>query len=149
MVELDITEVASMAGLPASTLRYYEERGLICSIGRRGLKRTFASSVLQRLALVALGRAAGFSLDEIARMVPAEGGPRVDRQMLQAKADEIDRRIRELERIRDGLRHAVACRASTAVSSATVGSSACKSMGASSCSGVIRLISPPAILAGR
>jgi hypothetical protein len=41
--------------------------------------------------MIALGRAAGFSLDEIARMFAPEGQPRIDRQMLAAKADELDR----------------------------------------------------------
>ena len=62
---LDIAEVTQHAGVPASTLRYYEEKGLIVSTGRRGLRRQFHADVLERLALIALGRAAGFSLDEI------------------------------------------------------------------------------------
>jgi DNA-binding transcriptional MerR regulator len=109
---MDIAEVARRSGVPASTLRYYEEKGLIASTGRRGLRRLFDAGVLERLALIALGRAAGFSLDDIARMFGAEGGPRVDRQMLLAKADELDRTIQELCTMRDGLRHAAACRAS-------------------------------------
>jgi DNA-binding transcriptional MerR regulator len=106
---LDIVEVAQRSGLPASTLRFYEEKGLIASIGRRGLRRLFHPGVLERLALIAVGRAAGFSLDEIARMFTAEGRPRIDRQMLAAKADELDRTIRKLTAMRDGLRHAAAC----------------------------------------
>jgi DNA-binding transcriptional MerR regulator len=38
---MDITEVARRSGLPSSTLRFYEEKGLIRSIGRRGLHRLF------------------------------------------------------------------------------------------------------------
>jgi DNA-binding transcriptional MerR regulator len=106
---LDISEVAQGTGLPASTLRFYEEKGLIASVGRRGLHRLFAPSVLERLALIAAGRAAGFSLDEMARMFAPDGRPRIDRQMLAAKADELDRTIRELAAMRDGLRHAAAC----------------------------------------
>jgi hypothetical protein len=67
--------------------------------------------VLERLALIAVGRAAGFSLDEIARMFAPDGRPRIDRQMLAAKAEELDGTIRELTAMRDGLRHAAACRA--------------------------------------
>jgi DNA-binding transcriptional MerR regulator len=110
MRELDIAEVAKRSGVPAATLRFYEEKGLISSIGRRGLRRAFNPNVLERLALIALGRAAGFSLDEIARVL-APDGPRIDRQMLASKADELDRTIRELTAMRDGLRHAVSCRA--------------------------------------
>ncbi|MET3915659.1 DNA-binding transcriptional MerR regulator [Variovorax sp. OAS795] len=106
---LDIAEVAQQSGVPASTLRFYEEKGLIASTGRRGLRRLFDGGVLERLALIAVGRSAGFSLDEIAQMFAPSGTPRIDRRMLAAKADELDRTIRKLSAMRDGLRHAAAC----------------------------------------
>ncbi|KVG77469.1 helix-turn-helix domain-containing protein [Burkholderia ubonensis] len=109
MGRLDIADVARHAGLPASTLRYYEEKGLIASNGRRGLRRQYDQAVLQRLALIALGREAGFSLDEIGAMFGAGGEPEIDRAKLDAKADELDRTIRRLSAVRDGLRHAAAC----------------------------------------
>ena len=108
---MDITDVSRRTGLPASTLRFYEERGLITSIGRIGLRRLFDPGILERLALIALGRAAGFSLDEIAAMFAAGRRPRIDRQLLAAKADELDATIRRLGAMRDGLRHAAACSA--------------------------------------
>lgn len=111
MQPLDITEVARRSNVPASTLRFYEEKGLIASIGRRGLRRLFDARVLERLAFIALGRASGFSLDQVAHMFAADGRPRIDRKMLAAKAAELDRTIRELTAMRDGLRHAMACRA--------------------------------------
>src|SRR5262245_26483367 len=101
---MDITEVARRSGLPASTLRFYEGKGLIAPIARRGWHRQFDSGVLGRLALIALGRAAGFSLEEIAQMLGPDGRPRLDRRMLAAKADELDRTIRELSVMRDSLR---------------------------------------------
>ncbi|RKH91374.1 MerR family transcriptional regulator [Corallococcus sp. AB045] len=109
MTELDITEVARRSGVPASTLRFYEGRGLIASIGRRGLRRLFGPEVLERLALIAMGRAAGFSLDEIALMFAPDGRPRIDRKMLAAQAEKLDKTIRELSAMRDGLRHAASC----------------------------------------
>lgn len=109
MSNLDIAEVARRSGVPASALRFYEEKGLIASNGRHGLRRLFDAGVLERLALIALGRAAGFSLDEIALMFAPEGQPRIDRLMLAAKADALDRTIRKLSAMRDGLRHAAAC----------------------------------------
>ena len=111
MKDLDIAEVTKRSGLPASTLRYYEEKGLIVSIGRRGLRRLFDPGVLERLALIALGRAAGFSLDEIAIMFAPDGRPQIDRGMLLEKAAELDATIRNLSAMRDGLRHAAACTA--------------------------------------
>ena len=106
---MDITEVARRSGLPASTLRFYEEKGLIASTGRRGLHRLFGPDVLERLALVALGRAAGFSLDEISLMFAPDGRIRIDRRMLAAKAEDLDSTIARLTAMRDGLRHAAAC----------------------------------------
>lgn len=108
---MDISEVAKQSGLPASALRYYEEKGLIASIGRHGLKRTFEPRVLERLALIALGRAAGFTLDEIGNMFTADGRPQIDRQALFAKATELDTTIVKLTAMRDGLRHAAVCTA--------------------------------------
>ena len=109
MNQLDITDVARQSGVRTSTLRYYEEKGLIKSTGRRGLHRLFAPSVMERLALIALGQSAGFSLDEIALMFGPDGRPKIDRRMLAAKALELDRTIRTLSAMRDGLRHAAVC----------------------------------------
>ena len=109
--ELDIAEVARRSGIPASALRFYEEKGLIASTGRRGLRRLFDAGVLERLALIGLAQAAGFSLDEIRRMVVPGARIRIDRQTLAAKAEELDGRIRQLTAMRDGLRHAAACKA--------------------------------------
>jgi DNA-binding transcriptional MerR regulator len=106
---LDIAAVAQQSGVPASALRYYEEKGLIASVGRRGLRRLFDAGVLERLALIALGQSAGFSLDEIAGMFTPDGRPRIDRKTLATKADELDRTIRQLSSMRDGLRHASVC----------------------------------------
>lgn len=106
---MDISEVAKRAGVAASTLRYYEKRGLIASLGPQGARRRFASTVLDQLALIALGQAAGLSLDEVQAMLSANGQPTIDRPLLAAKADEIDLRIRQLRAMSRGLRHAAAC----------------------------------------
>ena len=94
-------------------MRFYEEKGLIASIGRRGLKRLFECAVLERLSLIALGRKAGFSLDDIGAMFGVNGSVHIDRQTLAAKAVELDRTIRRLSALRDGLRHAADCPAPT------------------------------------
>ena len=106
---LDIAEVSRLSGQPASALRFYEEKKLIHSIGRSGLKRLFEPSILERLGLIALGRTAGFSLEEIAQMFAATGKMSIRREKLSAKADELDRRIKHMTAMRDGLRHAANC----------------------------------------
>jgi hypothetical protein len=75
------------------------------------LRRVFAAGVIERLTLIALGRSAGFSLEEIAGMFAPDGRVRIDRQKLAAKANEIDATIQRLTTLRNGLRHAAACKA--------------------------------------
>lgn len=106
---MDISEVAKRTGVPASTLRYYEKRGLIVSLAPQGTRRRFAPAVLEQLALVALGQAAGLSLDEVHSMLTPNGRPNIDRTLLAAKASELDQTIRQLSAVRRGLRHAAAC----------------------------------------
>ncbi|MFI6846495.1 helix-turn-helix domain-containing protein [Kitasatospora sp. NBC_00085] len=109
MTDLDIAEVVRRTGVPVSTLRFYEEKGLIASTGRRGLRRQFDPGVIEQLGLIALARAAGFSLDETAGMLAPDGQPRFDRLMLAAKAQELDATIRRLSALRDSLQHAADC----------------------------------------
>ena len=106
---MDIGEVAKKSGLTASALRYYEEKGLITSAGRQGLRRTFAPGVLDQLALISLGQAAGFSLDDIGAMFSSDGQASIDRKSLSGKADELDKTIKRLKAMRNGLRHAAVC----------------------------------------
>lgn len=106
---MDISDVARRSGVPASALRFYEEKGLIASLGRPGERRRFAPQVLDQLALIALGQSAGFTLEEIRAMFAPNGKPNIDRSMLAAKADELDATIRRLRAMSKGLRHAAAC----------------------------------------
>src|SRR4051812_49576527 len=93
---LDIGEVAQQAGVPASTLRFYEEKGLIASVGRRGLRRLFDPGVLERLALIAVGGAPRLLLDEIALLFAPDGQPRLHPQKVSAEAGGLDRTIPKL-----------------------------------------------------
>ena len=111
METLDIGDVARRAGLSPSTLRFYEDKGLIAPNGRCGLRRVYPASVLQRLALISLGRAAGFSLGEMATMLPHGSKPKIDKTKLAAKVAEIDSLIRKLSTARRGLQHALECEA--------------------------------------
>ncbi|HCE8090031.1 TPA: helix-turn-helix domain-containing protein, partial [Pseudomonas aeruginosa] len=106
---MDIADVARRSGVPASTLRFYEEKGLIASLAKPGARRQFAPQILDQLALITLGQSAGFSLEEIRSMFSGDGGANIDRQMLEAKADELDATIKRLRAMSRGLRHAAAC----------------------------------------
>lgn len=108
---IDISEAAKRSGFAASTLRFYEEKGLIFSAGRRGLRRLYEPTVLERLALIALGQAAGFTLGDIAQMFGADGRLSIDRARLLEKAADLDRTIQRLQAMSEGLKHAANCRA--------------------------------------
>ena len=112
MFRLDISEVAKRSGLKPSALRYYEKRGLIASDGRRGLRREYDDSVLTRLALIALGRRAGFSLDRIGALFRPQGGKlNLSRQELQKQAGNLRRQAQELNTTAELLDHIAACSA--------------------------------------
>ena len=111
MKMLDIGEVSAASGLPSSALRYYEEIGLISSIGRHGLRRQFLPDVLLQLSLIAMGKSAGFSLIEIAGMFGESGAPDLPRAVLHEKADQLDHQIAELTALRETLRHVADCKA--------------------------------------
>ncbi|HAT1644227.1 TPA: MerR family transcriptional regulator [Raoultella planticola] len=109
MKEWDIGEIAELSGVKPSALRYYETRGLIRPVGRNGLRRQYHENVLYKLQLIALGQAAGFSLDEIAVMMGTEGHPDIHRERLHKRAREIDATIRRLQLLSRGLKHVARC----------------------------------------
>jgi DNA-binding transcriptional MerR regulator len=110
---LDIGEVCDRTGLRPSALRYYEDIGLIVALGRNGLRRQYDPYVVTQLALIAMGKSAGFTLEEIASMFGENGQPELPRDVLHHKADTLERQIVELETMRDILRHVADCPAPT------------------------------------
>lgn len=61
---MTVGEAAAATGLPAKTLRYYEEIGLVVPLrGANGYRR-YRPSDVQKLGLVARARALGFSIDD-------------------------------------------------------------------------------------
>jgi len=106
---LDIGEVAKVSGGSPAALRYYEETGLISPVARRGLRRQYSPDVLLRLNLIIMGKAANFSLDEIAGMFSRDGKPEISRALCSAKARELNEKINDLTALRDTLLHVASC----------------------------------------
>ena len=102
---MDISQVAKQSGVPASTLRFYEKKCLIRSVGQQCIRRVFSEDILERLAWIALRRVAGFSLDEISGILGSGKTLDFDRDLLLNKASELDETIQKLVAIRDGLKH--------------------------------------------
>ncbi|KNC09106.1 transcriptional regulator [Klebsiella sp. RIT-PI-d] len=109
MKELDIRHVADLTGITPSALRYYEKKGLIKPVGRNGLRRQYNENVINKLQLISLGQAAGFSLSEIATMFSSEGALSLDRLQLLQRAKETDDTIRKLRLLSRGLKHVACC----------------------------------------
>ena len=103
---LTIGELAARTGLPASTLRYYDRIGLVPATGRRGGQRRYDPRVVQRARAVRLCQRAGFSLEEIRRLL--DGG-RPWQALARGKVEELQGRIAELEQTTALLRSALAC----------------------------------------
>jgi DNA-binding transcriptional MerR regulator len=105
---LDIGEVAARTGMAPSALRFYEREQIIASVDRKGLRRQFQPDVLTTLAVVALCRQAGFSLEEI-KLVLATGGRPAWKAFAVAKRDQLRAQSEHLDTIANQLDHALGC----------------------------------------
>jgi DNA-binding transcriptional MerR regulator len=105
---LDIGEVAARSGMAASALRFYESEEIIASAERKGLRRQFRPDVLTTLAIVAMCRQAGFTLEEI-KLVLATGGAPKWKAFAARKRDQLRTRAHHLNTIADQLEHALGC----------------------------------------
>jgi len=98
---LTIGEVARRTGVAPTTLRYYEKVGLVPAPQRSGGQRRYDESVLARLEVIRLCKAAGFSLDEIAVLLGDDTpGRPVARALAEAKLGELDAHIAALQHAR-------------------------------------------------
>lgn len=109
MNTIDIGALSKTSGIPASTLRYYEEIGLIQPVGRNGLRRQYSDDTLVQLALISLGKAAGFSLEEIHGMFDKDRNPDLPRPTLHQRADALGRQARRMAALSKLLRHVAEC----------------------------------------
>lgn len=108
---LDIGDVCKQSGVSPATLRYYDEIGLVKPAARRGLRRQYSADTPTLLALIALGKAAGFSLDEIAGMIGPDGQVQISRHKLNERAQDLDRQINRLTVLKKALLHTAECEA--------------------------------------
>ena len=106
---VDIGALSKISGVPTSTLRYYEEVGLIQPIGRKGLRRQYSEDTQVQLALISLGKAAGFSLEEINGMFDKNRNPDLPRLNLSQRADELECQVRRMTTLVSLLRHVAEC----------------------------------------
>lgn len=116
MVEdvLPIGEVAARAGVAPSALRFYEREGLITAERNAGGQRRYHREVLRRIAFIRAAQRVGLTLDEIRTSLatlPQNRTPTVkDWQRLSSSwRPLLDRRIAEMEALRDRLTSCIGC----------------------------------------
>jgi MerR family copper efflux transcriptional regulator len=100
---IPIAEAARRSGFPASTLRYYEDIGLVPPAGRTDAGyRYYDDTALARLSFVARSKQLGLSLEEVAEVLPAWEGDRCEpvqarlRDLVDGKIVDAQQRIAEL-----------------------------------------------------
>ncbi|MBC7158187.1 MAG: Cu(I)-responsive transcriptional regulator [Rhodobacteraceae bacterium] len=108
---MNIGEVAERAGLPAKTIRYYEEIGLIRPAREDNGYRRFSGHDLNKLAFIARARALGFSIEDCRRLLSLyedEHRASADvRRLAREHLGRIDAKLAELREMRATLAHLV------------------------------------------
>ncbi|MEX0339092.1 MAG: Cu(I)-responsive transcriptional regulator [Arenibacterium sp.] len=104
---MNISDVSKRCGLPAKTIRYYEEVGLVTPDRGPNGYRDFTGSDLHRLAFLGRARALGFSIEDCRGLLALYSDR--DRASAEVKAiaqshlDQIDRKLEELNEMRQTL----------------------------------------------
>ncbi|WP_339949473.1 Cu(I)-responsive transcriptional regulator [uncultured Albimonas sp.] len=101
---MNISEVSTLSGLPAKTIRYYEEIGLVRPARGDNGYRDFSQADAHKLAFLARSRSLGFSIEECRTLLALyEDRDRASadvKRVAQTHLDEIDRKIAELQAMR-------------------------------------------------
>jgi DNA-binding transcriptional MerR regulator len=106
---LTIGDVARRAGVPTSTVRYYERRGLLTADTRRSGQRRYRTDSLRRLVFIGVLQDAGLSLDDIAAILGA-GTVAEWKAVARRRAVALEAEIERLLRARSYLQGALMCR---------------------------------------
>ena len=109
---MNIGQFSRRTGVPIDTVRYYEKQGLLPPPARSASGyRHYEDGDLLRLTFIRRAKALGFTLEEIQELLSLsqarDGDMAAVRAAAAAKLADVERRIEELERVRDGLRHLV------------------------------------------
>ncbi|AXI40570.1 Cu(I)-responsive transcriptional regulator [Sulfitobacter sp. SK011] len=105
---MNISEVSKATGLPAKTIRYYEDIDLIRPMRQANGYRAFRETDLHKLAFVARARSLGFPVESCRSLLALyddETRASADvKQIAKSHLTEIDQKLAELTAMRDTLR---------------------------------------------
>lgn len=107
---LSIGELSGRTGVPATTLRYYDDLGLVRPAARSAGRRRYAASAVRDVGVILFFREIGFSLAEIGRFLA--GGRQCQREMIDHKLAELAEQQHRIEVARTALEHGRQCPAS-------------------------------------
>jgi DNA-binding transcriptional MerR regulator len=108
---LTIGQLARETGVPDSTIRFWERKGLLAPTLRQGGQRRYAPSAIATVAMLRLCQETGFTLADIRRLRDERAvTPRSWRRLVREKLTDVERQITALEHARELLTHALRCR---------------------------------------
>lgn len=111
--ELAIGEAARRAGVPASTLRYWESVGLLTAPQRVGGKRRYDPSAMQQISLIVSSKRAGFTLAETCIVLSGFSDktppPEIWRELAKRKLPEINQKLAEARAMKKILEKGLRC----------------------------------------
>jgi len=101
-----IDEVARRFGIRASTIRYYEERGLLDPVARHSGRRWYGPSELRRLAIIRYWQESGLMrLDDIGQILAGSEGAKRWGELIEEQLRTLQDRIERMESAREFLQH--------------------------------------------
>jgi len=101
-----IDAVARLVGIPASTIRYYEERGLVQPVSRRAGRRWYGPDEIRQLAIIRFWQKSGqISLDGIAEILGGPDASAAWQHVIRERIEAIDAQIDSMRAARDHLEH--------------------------------------------
>jgi Cu(I)-responsive transcriptional regulator len=108
---MNIGEAAAASGLPAKTIRYYEEIGLVTARRAANGYRDYGPESVRLLGFVARARDLGFSIEDCRALLALwrdrNRASAEVRAIAQQHLNEIDRKLAELQTMRRSLAHLV------------------------------------------
>jgi DNA-binding transcriptional MerR regulator len=109
MSGMSIGEVAARTGIPASTLRYYEDVGLLPPPDRINGQRRYDESIVRLLAVIQVAKQANFSLGEIRELLGASSASDGWQVLAERKIAEADAMIARANQIKQIIRVGLDC----------------------------------------
>ncbi|WP_433176997.1 MerR family transcriptional regulator [Actinoallomurus sp. CA-150999] len=106
--EMAIGELAERFGLATHVLRHWESMGLLEPTRHAGGRRAYGPADLERVAMILMGKEAGFTLREL-RTVLSGADPMAHRDLLRHHIAALEQRIDRARAAKDLIEHALAC----------------------------------------